>query len=397
MSNILLKLHEAQQSNFTFDGERVLFRALLGNPPYTKNVTSRDKELGTEISIYPEFFALAYELSAMASIVSPARWLTSAKPETASAREEILARRIAEDFENITYYEHTTDVFEGLTFRGGVSWWLYCSGSREYSSAVEFIVNGETEGHAPLFLHGIIEVRGAAAGVSRATHASDYYVGNKAVGWIAVVNDTLNAVYGSRSNGTALKYGSNERRAHDDIRLLVPRHGWVYHRSSLLDDRGRVPRGKFAIAFAGTSSNSSSSLNDRTIFCREFESAKSTVAFYVASAQGAANLYKYARTKFFRFLVEARLSSHSTYNQAYADVPWGFRFDASDPIDWTGSVREIDEQLEVLLKLGRWHEEIQAVPRPFARALACEYLESLEASGANVEGLHEWYGETLDS
>jgi len=356
---------------------------------------SRDKESGTEISIYPEFFALAYDLSEFVSIVSPARWLTSAKPETATAREEIRSRGIAEDFNSLTYYENTTDVFEGLTFRGGVSWWLYSTGSRESSGDVEFIVNGEREASAPLFLHGIIEVRATVAGVSRAVHASDYYVGNKAVGWIALVNDTLNAVYGSRSNDTAVKHGSTERQSPDDIRLRVPRHGWVYLPGTLLDDRGRVPRGKFAIAFAGASSNVGSSLNDRTIFCREFESAKSTVAFYVASAQGAVNLYKYARTKFFRFLVESRLSSHSTYNQAYADLPWGFNFDSSDPIDWSLSVREIDDQLVKLLELESWSEAIHEVSLPFANALELEYLEALKGSGANTDGIHEWYGRDL--
>ena len=58
----------------------------------------------------------------------------------------------------------------------------------------------------------------------------------------------------------------------------------------------------------------------------------------------AAAFYKYSRTKFFFTLVDSRIAGHNARAQAYQDIPM-FSFTETDPIDWSLSIPEIDNQL----------------------------------------------------
>lgn len=148
--------------------------------------------------------------------------------------------------------------------------------------------------------------------------------------------------------------------------------------------------------FTHASHDTGHSLNDRSMFLSERETAKATMAIECVSVEEALSVYKFARTKLFRILVESRLSSHSTYPSAHEDVPWIFKFDESDPIDWSQSVEDIDAQLVRLFGLEEWNDFIQEVERPFANYFDEEFLEKLNKAGAYTSEIHEWYGKRLD-
>ena len=141
---------------------------------------------------------------------------------------------------------------------------------------------------------------------------------------------------------------------------------------------------------SNASSNYTGSLNDRSFFLSGGGSAKSTMAVILDTPQQVYNLYRYARTKFFRRLVESRITSHSTYPQAYQDIP-SFNFDESDPIDWSLSIPLLDKALEKHLGLEEVHDYIQEAVGPFANVPEEEYLEKWENLGIDVSGVAQWY------
>lgn len=186
-----------------------------------------------------------------------------------------------------------------------------------------------------------------------------------------------------------------KRVKEDDVRLYLPRRKTRYAKREWFDEDSCVTEGKYAITFSHTSTNGPTSLNDRTDFLTELSSSKSTMAVIVDSVTQFLNLYKYSRTKLFSRLIEGRISSHDTYLYTYQDIPWWFNFDESDPVEWGGSIEELDLELERYLGLEEHHDYIQSASKPFASELDSAAIERLvkelgQEGGGIPEGLGKW-------
>ena len=104
----------------------------------------------------------------------------------------------------------------------------------------------------------------------------------------------------------------------------------------------------------------------------------------------AAAFYKYSRTKFFFTLVDSRIAGHNARAQAYQDIPM-FSFTETDPIDWSLSIPEIDNQLIAHFGLEDYREYILSASKPYARALGQEYLDRLTEANVDTSRINEWY------
>ncbi len=74
----------------------------------------------------------------------------------------------------------------------------------------------------------------------------------------------------------------------------------------------------------------------------------------------------------------------------YKDIPM-FSFTESDPIDWSLSIPEIDNQLIAHFGLEDYREYILSASKPYARALGQEYLDRLSGANVDTSGINEWY------
>ena len=153
--------------------------------------------------------------------------------------------------------------------------------------------------------------------------------------------------------------------------------------------RGERGEGKVAMVFSAFAGHNST-VNGRSFILIERESAKSTMAIILNTLQEAAFWYKYARSKFFTTLCIGRLGGHNAQAQTYQDVPL-FSFTESDPIDWSKSIPEIDEQLIAHFGLEEHREYILSAAIPYARELGQEYLDRLEDGGVDTSGINDWY------
>lgn len=359
-----------------------IFSGVVGNPPYTVAVGS-----GNSVSIYPLFFELSYELGEKSSIISPARWMTSQNASSKRGRDGIIESERAQNFRKMFYVEDSSTIFKTVEVAGGVSWWLH---DRGYHGETEFIIDGKTKGERPLFnSHELVDLD---VEYSRLLDRLVSYSEKIAVvdSLNEIQNEFLRSGY-KASTATMLEHSTTTPTSPDDCKLRIPRHGWRFlPKGFLTPGRSVVPDGKYAMVFTHASHNTNLVLNDRSFFLSGGEAAKATMAVILDTPQQVYNLYKYSRTKFFRRLVESRLTSHDTYPQAYQDIP-AFNFDESDPIDWSLSIPEIDNALERHFKLEEVHDYIQGAVGPFAAVPEEEYLEKLENLGIDVSDVEEWY------
>jgi len=370
--------------------ESLEFVALVGNPPYSVEIGA-----GSALSIYPEFFEVAWEVSAHASIVSPARWLTVADLATARGRVSIREKGIEREIRELFAFDDSNEIFDDISLPGGVTWWLRQRGADELT---KFTWNKEESGGRSLFSEdGLIQVDNRVSSLKAQIARVAGVYSNPVIGWKYLIERDFKKAYGGNvSTKAMLSKALATRPSPKASRVRFPDNGWLYFHEGVLSEEAQVPEGKCALAFTHASHNTGCSLNDRSMFLSKRETAKATMAIECGSVEEVLKVYKFARTKIFRILVESRLSSHSTYPIAYQDVPWIFKFNESDPIDWSQSVEDIDAQLVKLFGLEEWNDFIQEVEYPFANYFAEEFLEKLNKAGADTSEIHEWYGKRLD-
>ena len=353
------------------------YRATVGNPPYNVN----NSEISTSATvIYPHFFLALNSISEYSSLITPARWFNSPKPEVRTARAAMMEQGI--DFVLLEY--NTEQVFVDAEIKGGLSWYLHKYGNQDETS---FQTNGKPSRIGKMFdPSGMISVNeiGEIREVLRSgpTEHRPY----PTLSWIfPALRDTKlvgNEVYRERSHPT--------RQNPDDVRMRITTDEWRYFPKEILDPGYYIPDGGFGLCLSTYSSNHATSLNDRTLILHGLESAKRSVVLPCADLAECVNLYKYLRTKFAMTLISGRMGSFDSMSHVYKDLPQ-LPLDDSGPIDWSKTIPEIDERLIAQFGLEDYREFIMSQYKPFARAFGLEQLQELAASGIDVRNLNGWY------
>lgn len=94
-------------------GEKVKFGAIVGNPPYQEN--SKDT---SDKPIYPMFMDLSYEMSDLACLITPARFLFNAGKTIKKWNQKMLN----DSHLSVLFYDHLASrVFPNTGFRGGIA------------------------------------------------------------------------------------------------------------------------------------------------------------------------------------------------------------------------------------------------------------------------------------
>lgn len=88
------------------------FDAVVGNPPYQEEGISTRKA-----PIYHYFYDIAFNLSNIVSLITPARFLFGAGQTPRNWNEKMLHD---EHFKVVKYYSDSKDVFEGVDIKGGI-------------------------------------------------------------------------------------------------------------------------------------------------------------------------------------------------------------------------------------------------------------------------------------
>lgn len=98
---------------FTLNNTPMKFDAIVGNPPYQKNVKDTN-----DASIYHQFYDLAMSLADYVTLITPARFLFRAGDTPKEWTEKMLADT---HFQVVKLWQKASDVFSNVEIKGGVA------------------------------------------------------------------------------------------------------------------------------------------------------------------------------------------------------------------------------------------------------------------------------------
>ena len=190
------------------------FNAVVGNPPYQKQV-DRDDSCFYAQPLYDKFVSKAAAIADKVSMITPSKWMACSNWHLDEYRMMLASGHVAE----LHHFPISTDCFKGVTIRGGVSYFLW---DRSQNGECRFYVHeesGESLENRPLVEPNsdvVFRINGAAS-IFRKAMALGLPPVSSIVGRYAP--------FGLQTN---FKGMSPERTEERDIRLIAyPECGWV--------------------------------------------------------------------------------------------------------------------------------------------------------------------------
>lgn len=136
-------------------GVEMKFDAIIGNPPYQENISSSEDNSSLGKQLFPTFVSSAIKLNPKyVSLITPSRWFAGDAQDKSFLK---LREFIKENnhISKIVNYPDCKDVFDNVTIKGGVSYFLF---EDNYNGNVDFYnsVNGDISKQSrPLFEDGL--------------------------------------------------------------------------------------------------------------------------------------------------------------------------------------------------------------------------------------------------
>ena len=136
-------------------GVEMKFDAIIGNPPYQENISSSEDNSSLGKQLFPTFVSSAIKLNPKyVSLITPSRWFAGDAQDKSFLK---LREFIKENnhISKIVNYPDCKDVFDNVTIKGGVSYFLF---ENNYNGNVDFYnsVNGDISKQSrPLFEDGL--------------------------------------------------------------------------------------------------------------------------------------------------------------------------------------------------------------------------------------------------
>ena len=328
--------------------DKMEFNAIVGNPPY-QEVISSDSSRSLAKQLFPSFIINAIELNPdYVSLITPARWFAGNAQDQSFIKLRNYFRE-NNHLSKIYYYQDANDIFDNVEIKGGIDYFLYESdyeGKVEFNSYIDHNYNSKKR---DLFLEGMDIVL---------VNYEDYEIIEK-----VKINNTsfesfMNITTGRNPFGIVGKEqtvlgmsesepfeGSVELRCKkDEIRFMNP-------------DKVTKNLDIFNNYKVFISKSAGDPKTDKKVIGMPYIGEKHTACTDSLIAIGnfdniieAENLQKYLKTKFLRYLVSIYKSSQNVYQNVYELVPMQ-NFTNDSDIDWSKSVKEIDEQLYLKYKL----------------------------------------------
>ncbi len=333
------------------------FDVVIGNPPYQEENKNRNRD----DAIYHYFLEEAYELSDKVIMITPARFLFNVGSTPTKWNEKMLA----DPHLKVVYYEvQANKVFPNTDIKGGVAI-TYRNASSHYGEIGVFIPYAE--------LSSVYTKVESAGAYNNGTISEIMYVQNK------FDTDALFADYPELKN----KLGGNgkERRLTSSIFTLVPElfakqktsvnNVGIYGREkntrvikyingSYLEKHENLDKWKIFVPAANGSGAIGEVISTPVIGQPVIGHTQTFISLGAYDNEfEAASLLKFIKSKFARAMLGIKkVTQNNKTKETWSTVPLQDFTENSD-IDWTKSIKEIDQQLYVKYDLN--DEEISFI------------------------------------
>lgn len=321
--------------------DKMKFDIIVGNPPYQENVSTSKENASLGKQLFPWFIISAMELKPKyTTLITPSRWFTG----DAQDKSFVKLREYIKNNNHISKiynYKDEKEVFENVEIKGGINYFLYQQG---YNDKVQFIncYRGQEETSIrELFEDGMDII---------ISNSDDYpilkKIKNDSFVSLTTITTGRNAfgIIGKKSvvdriskkerfnNCCELRCKNNEIRYIKEDAVTKNIDIFNSYKVFISKSAGN-PNSDFKVIGYPYIGEKKSACTDSLIPIGKFDNIDEAKA-----------LQKYLKTKFLRFLVSILKSSQNITQIVYGFVPLQDFSNISD-IDWTKSVKEIDEQL----------------------------------------------------
>jgi len=322
------------------NGERMVFDAVVGNPPYQELV--RDDSAARQL--FPDFIKTAILINPKyVSLITPSRWFTGNVKTFVDFRSFIKENS---HFVKIFDYHNEKEIFNNVSIMGGVNYFLYCgdhNGKVEYYNCSN---NKRLSQSRNLFEDGldIIIRNGMFAPIIEKVRSDNFEsLSTITTSWDAFGISGSKAKLESMMSEEEFDGCVTVRCSRNEIRYIsrdkLQKNTHLIDKWKVFSSRANGAAGMLNEDFAVTVT-SPSYIGEPNVVCTEallpfgaFETEKEAV-----------NLKKYMESKFFRFMVGILKTSQDLYQIVYTFVPLQ-DFTCNSDIDWSEQTASIDKQL----------------------------------------------------
>lgn len=318
-------------------GKNVKIKAVVGNPPYQEV-----KENTSDAPVYHLFMDVAFKISDIVSVITPARYIFNAGKTPSEWNKERLADP---HFKIIRYAANSTEIFPNVDIKGGVA----------------ISLRNANENFGPIIAYtAFSELNGILSKVSslRETSISEIiFPQNKFdLTRLAEFHPEVIAKLGSAGKERRLTTSifalteifHIEKKNENDIQVLglvSNKREWRWIDSRLLEEHPNTYKWKVILPKSNGSGAIGEVLSTPLVGEPLVGVTQSFITFGAFSAESyATNALKYLKTKFARTLLGILKVTQDNSKETWTHVPMQDFTEGSD-IDWSKSVAEIDAQL----------------------------------------------------
>lgn len=331
------------------------FDAIVGNPPYQENISSKEGNKSLSKQLYPTFIKNSILLEPKyLSLITPSRWFTAdAQDKSFKKLREFILRH--QHFVKIVNYPNNKLVFSNVEIAGGVNYFLY---NGMYSGNVEFVECYKDSTNVvfrPLFednLDIIISMNSNINILNKIRDRNDFQ---------SMTNITLGRnAFGIVGKEDVLRKCTTEESFINAVKVICAYEKIRYtKRENIKKNIDLIDKWKVVISKGNGGAGLLSDDKPVAILGKAYISEPNSICTDSLIPIGnfdtkieAQNLKKYLSGKFLRFVVGILKVSQNLSQNVYQFVPLQDFSDKSD-IDWSKSIAEIDQQLYAKYKFSK--------------------------------------------
>lgn len=343
------------------------FKAIVGNPPYQENTTSKGFQ---GVSIYSLFIDTAILVKPKyVSLITPSRWMT--KGSMGISDNWVENKLNSNHFISLYDYIESQYLFKSVGIGGGVNYFLF---SESYNGKCNYTLfqDGQKYVHAMYLNHlnaGIVIRDGHAETIINCIREKegDYYNNNNFTSLVGPLHFfDRDVTLGTNWKGySTVKDDEHPIKCYINKRLEKCGYGWI-KRSDVAKNHDTI--GIYKVYLPKAYGTAGDPYVIGTPFLGEPNSACSFSYIVIAyspikhnfSKVQCENIINYMKSRLFRYLVTIRKKTQDNPCPVFQFVPLQ-DFTPSSDIDWSQPVADIDRQL--YNKYGLNRQEIDFIER----------------------------------
>ncbi|ACZ01887.1 restriction endonuclease [Streptobacillus moniliformis] len=331
--------------------ETVNFGAIVGNPPY--QVSDNNSGTGSAKPIYNKFSMISFYLKPkFATLIVPSVWFSGGKGLD-EFREYMLGLK---GLKQITNFITPQDIFSNVNLRGGINYFLYQdkydsdnNGIRIINIKDKKIINNQLREKRIKNLEIFISDNIAFNIVYRMVNNGGVQLNENSENMLIKYISVRNPFGFNTKFITTDLFKNNEKEITNPVKIYASKGKIGYVEKDLIKKNFNwINKWKVITPFANNIGKDLQDDNLNTIISEPNSIVTETYLVIGGDLNldksSSMNIEKYLKTKFTRFLISIAKANQNGTKITYRFVPIQDFSDKSD-IDWSKSIKEIDEQL----------------------------------------------------